>query len=84
MTPGMLEICMTTARCLWSKHRHLSWDEMERIARKAARAGARATTRDEVIDKVEQSFTSQLNSKARTGRGTERDRLLYFVGNWPT
>lgn len=81
---GLLEICLTTARNVWAKHQHLSWDEMERIARKAARAGAKATRQRDIINQVCKSFDSQLLSKSRTGRGTERERLLYFVEHWPT
>lgn len=82
---GMYEVCITTARNLWHKHPHLTWDEMEHIARKASRAALRAdpATVKNVIDKVEASFTAQLQSKSRTGRGTERERLDYFVSNWP-
>ncbi len=85
MRSGLYEICITTARNLWHKHRHLSWEEMERIARKATRAGLRAEpmTEKNVINKICASFESQFLSKSRTGRGTERERWDYFVSNWP-
>lgn len=83
MKIGLYDICITTARNKWAQFPYLSWDEMQRIARKAAIAGSKASDTKSIVDRVSQSFESQFQSKSRIGRGTERERLIYFIENWP-
>ncbi len=83
----MLELCLTTARNRWGRYPELSWDQMERIAHKAAIAGTKAkalgASQREIVDALCRSFEAQFQSKAHIGRGNERERVMYFVEHWP-